>query len=66
MNEIVATAGNIAAYVAAHPVVVMAGVSAFCSWFVAMTPTPKDDATWSKIYKLVEVVGGTCLRAKEQ
>jgi len=46
-------------------VATMGAVCMAASAITALTPTPKDDAIVSKIYKVVEVLGGVVGKAKD-
>jgi hypothetical protein len=41
-------------------------IHAACSAICALTPTPKDDAAFRKIYKLIEICGLVIGRAKQR
>jgi len=36
------------------------------SAFVAVSPTPKAGSTWSKVYKVIELIALNVLRAKDK
>ena len=53
-------------WVKANPIDCVVYLSFACSWLVGLTDTPDDDKAWGKTYRVIELIGGTTLKAKQQ
>ena len=56
---------RIGAWIAANPITFAGGVVMLFGCIAAVTPTPRDDAVWGRLYRLVDLLALNFGRAKE-